>query len=220
MDFTWVTTDDANAIQNSIVDAKGDLIAATANDTPARLAVGTNGQTIVADSTASTGLKYSNNAPLGGMTSLGTVALTGATTITLSGLSNISRVTLLINGASSVNASSYITLRFNGDSTNNYGFAGNYSSNGTLANAYAQNDTSIPVAKQGNTAANVISALVNVNGGFSDGMLQYNLGSYANGSGFESYNWTGFYNNTKITSISLISSTGNFDAGFMYVFGA
>ena len=40
MAFTWVTQDDANAIQNAIVDAKGDLIAATANDTPARLAVG------------------------------------------------------------------------------------------------------------------------------------------------------------------------------------
>ena len=26
MDFTWVTSDDANAIQNTIVDAKGDLI--------------------------------------------------------------------------------------------------------------------------------------------------------------------------------------------------
>ncbi len=59
MDFTWVTTDDANAIQNAIVDAKGDLIAATANDTPARLAVGSNGDTLVADSTASTGLRWS-----------------------------------------------------------------------------------------------------------------------------------------------------------------
>jgi hypothetical protein len=58
MDFTWVTTDDANAIQNSIVDAKGDLISATANDTPARLAVGANGETLVADSSASTGLRY------------------------------------------------------------------------------------------------------------------------------------------------------------------
>lgn len=58
MDFTWVTTDDANAIQNSIVDAKGDLIAATAADTPARLAVGTNGQFLVADSTTATGLKW------------------------------------------------------------------------------------------------------------------------------------------------------------------
>jgi hypothetical protein len=58
MDFTWVTTDDVNAIQNAIVDAKGDLIAASANDTPARLAVGNNGETLVADSSATTGLRW------------------------------------------------------------------------------------------------------------------------------------------------------------------
>jgi hypothetical protein len=69
MDFTWVTSDDANAIQNSIVDAKGDLIAATANDTPARLAVGTNGHVLTADSTAATGLAWA--APAGGLTFAG-----------------------------------------------------------------------------------------------------------------------------------------------------
>lgn len=58
MDFSWVTSDDANAIQNAIVDAKGDLITATAADTPARLAVGSNGDTLVADSATSTGLRY------------------------------------------------------------------------------------------------------------------------------------------------------------------
>ena len=58
MDFTWITSDDANAIQNAIVDAKGDLITATAADTPARLAVGSNGDTLVADSAASTGLRW------------------------------------------------------------------------------------------------------------------------------------------------------------------
>jgi len=58
MDFTWVTSDDANAIQNAIVDAKGDLIAASAADTPARLAVGNNGETLVADSSTATGLKW------------------------------------------------------------------------------------------------------------------------------------------------------------------
>jgi deoxycytidylate deaminase len=58
MDFTWVTTDDANAIQNAIVDAKGDIIAASANDTPARLAVGTDNQRLVAASGEATGLKY------------------------------------------------------------------------------------------------------------------------------------------------------------------
>ena len=58
MDFTWVAQDDSNAIQNAIVDAKGDLIAASAADTPARLAVGANGETLVADSSTSTGLRY------------------------------------------------------------------------------------------------------------------------------------------------------------------
>jgi hypothetical protein len=66
--FTWVAQDDSNAIQNSIVDAKGDLIAATANDTPARLAIGTNGQVLTADSTASTGIKWA--APAAGALSL------------------------------------------------------------------------------------------------------------------------------------------------------
>ncbi len=58
MDFVWVAQDDSNAIQNAIVDAKGDLIGATAADTPARLAVGTNGQVLTADSTAATGLAW------------------------------------------------------------------------------------------------------------------------------------------------------------------
>lgn len=58
MAFTWVTTDDVNAIQNDIVDAKGDLIAASAADTPARLAVGTAGQILSVDSSTATGLKW------------------------------------------------------------------------------------------------------------------------------------------------------------------
>lgn len=58
MDFTWVAQDDSNAIQNAIVDAKGDIIAATANDTPARLAVGANNTVLTADSSTATGLKW------------------------------------------------------------------------------------------------------------------------------------------------------------------
>ena len=61
MDFTWVAQDDSNAIQNAIVDAKGDLIAASAADTPARLAVGADGETLVCDSSTSTGLRYQGN---------------------------------------------------------------------------------------------------------------------------------------------------------------
>jgi len=46
------------AIAKTIVDAKGDLIAATAADTVSRLAIGTNGQVLTADSTAATGMKW------------------------------------------------------------------------------------------------------------------------------------------------------------------
>ena len=46
------------------IDAKGDLIAGTGADTFARLAVGTNGHTLVADSAEATGLKWA--APAGG----------------------------------------------------------------------------------------------------------------------------------------------------------
>ena len=41
------------------IDAKGDLIAGTADNAFARLAVGNNGETLVADSAATTGLRYS-----------------------------------------------------------------------------------------------------------------------------------------------------------------
>jgi hypothetical protein len=222
LDYTWVTTDDANAIQNAIVDAKGDLIAASAADTPARLAVGTTGQTIVADSTAATGLKYSNNAPLGGMAVISNgTALTGATTITVSGISNVSRLSIIVNGVSA-NADSFFTIRFNGDSSINYGYGGLYSNGGTLSNSFALASSSIPFAKQGNNAANVASGVVNVEGAFSGGMAQINLGTSANGTGFECYTFSGFYNNgsAPITSISIISSSGNFDGGLMYIYGA
>lgn len=57
LDFSWVAVDPL-----TILDAKGDLITATAADTPARLAVGTNGQVLTADSSTSTGLKWATAA--------------------------------------------------------------------------------------------------------------------------------------------------------------
>ena len=92
MDFTWVTTDDTNAIQNAIVDAKGDLIGATAADTPARLAVGTNGQVLTADSTAATGLAWATPstgkiAQVLSTLKTDTFSTTSATDVTVTGLS-------------------------------------------------------------------------------------------------------------------------------------
>jgi hypothetical protein len=45
-------------VTKALVDAKGDLVTATADNTPARLAVGSNGQALLADSTQSTGLRW------------------------------------------------------------------------------------------------------------------------------------------------------------------
>lgn len=45
-------------IDQTIVDAKGDLIAGTAADTVARLPVGANGTQLTADSTAATGMAW------------------------------------------------------------------------------------------------------------------------------------------------------------------
>lgn len=49
---------DVGAVANGLVNAKGDLITATADDTPARLAVGTNGFRLEAASGEATGLKW------------------------------------------------------------------------------------------------------------------------------------------------------------------
>jgi hypothetical protein len=57
----WGELDDSNAIQNAIVDAKGDIVAASADNTPARLPVGNDGDTLVADSSTTTGLRYGAN---------------------------------------------------------------------------------------------------------------------------------------------------------------
>jgi hypothetical protein len=51
-------------VAKTVVDAKGDLIAGTAADTVNRLAVGNNGETLVADSSTSTGLRYTAGNPI------------------------------------------------------------------------------------------------------------------------------------------------------------
>jgi hypothetical protein len=55
-------------IPNTLVDAKGDLITATADNVPARLAKGADGTILVADSTTSTGLSWQ---PYGAIQSAG-----------------------------------------------------------------------------------------------------------------------------------------------------
>ena len=77
MDFSWVT--DATGIPATIFDAKGDIIAATAADTAARLAVGTANQVLTVDSSTATGLKWATPAAGGGGKVLQVVSATYGT---------------------------------------------------------------------------------------------------------------------------------------------
>jgi hypothetical protein len=64
----------STAINPTIVDAKGDIIAASAADTVARLAVGANDTVLTADSTAATGLKWAGQ----GLTFLNSTTFSGS----------------------------------------------------------------------------------------------------------------------------------------------
>jgi len=66
-------------IASTIVDAKGDIIAATAADAVSRLAVGANGTVLTAASGQATGLEWATPSS-GGMTLISTTTLSGSST--------------------------------------------------------------------------------------------------------------------------------------------
>lgn len=141
MDFIWVAQDDSNAIQNAIVDAKGDLIAATANDTPARLAVGTNGQVLTANSTAATGLEWATPAAGGGMTSIASGSLSG-TALSLTSISGSYKNLQLVLRNVQLSAAGTMTLRINNNSGSVYSQLVQFALANTSATIAEQNRTS------------------------------------------------------------------------------
>jgi hypothetical protein len=54
----------AGVLMQTVVDAKGDLLIATAADTVSRLAVGANNTQLIADSSTTSGLRWSSNPPM------------------------------------------------------------------------------------------------------------------------------------------------------------
>lgn len=66
-----------SGIQETLIDAKGDLIVGSAADTAIRLAVGSNNQVLTADSAVTGGVKWAT-ASAGGLTLIETLSLSGS----------------------------------------------------------------------------------------------------------------------------------------------
>lgn len=115
-----VKTNDNNAVKATIIDAKGDLLAGTAADTISRLAVGSNGQLLRANSSTATGLEWATITS-GGYVQLATGSMASASSVSLTGLGGYKEIWVYCNGVThSASAYSYTTI--NNDTGSNYNF--------------------------------------------------------------------------------------------------
>lgn len=218
MDFTWVAADDTNAIQNTIVDAKGDLIAASAADTPARLAVGANGETLVADSSTATGLKWATPSGMvelasgtlsGGFLTLGSIPQTYRNLIvqlTSFRCSIDTKIAMRINNVSTANTYNSTTSNFTQDAfASNYFNATFYAQDSAGTNAFLEievpNYTNSTAWKMVTATGLVNNATTNTNVDFS--------------------RVTGFHNGvTAITELNILpESGGTFSGGSYKLYG-
>lgn len=144
------------AIAKSLVDAKGDLIVATADNTVARLAVGTNGQVLTADSTVTGGIKWATAAGGDTWTLVSSQALTSGSTHTFSSISGYRKLRLVAPKLTSALGAKW-QIRWNGVTSSVYwytstGGTGDFDLPAIELNASTSNsmrfDIEFPVANQ------------------------------------------------------------------------
>ena len=214
MDFSWVAQDDSNAIQNAIVNAKGDLISATADDTPARLAVGTNGQVLSANSSTATGLEWVT-ASAGGMTTLASGSFTAATSLNLTSISGSYKdLRLVIRKMFLTGAQNNINMRINNISSAVYGKTAGQALGGALSNTefdFGQFTTSNPesnltIIDIPDYAQTLTFKLFTVRLINKTDATNYNFAAY-----------TGVYGQTTAISQINIRAGSNFDTGGTYI---
>ena len=209
LDYSWVAIDPL-----TILDAKGDLITATAADTPARLAVGTNGQVLTADSTTATGLKW-NTASSGGVTLITDVQLSASSGYDWTSIpSTYKDLTLTFSGLQSTAVATNFALRFNSDSSANYLNYTQYQETGSAPSLNVGADTSVDAAFFGNqitssTASNTARGSITIYDYASTTRTKVyvaNVAHYSNNNGrVNFYTIIGNYNSTTaISSLNLV----------------
>ena len=210
------------------ITAAGDIVVGTGSGTYDNLPIGTTGQILTADTTVSPyKVKWATSTSGGANWTLlntGGTNLTAAQTITVSGISGADKIMVVIDGASSASASSVIGIRLNTDTGSNYFIAGQQN---TYAATYAATnfeglslfDNIIYIGFMGNTAAQTVAGYAQFTGCNSSGVKAFVSAGGGKGSGNQSFSLGGIYNSsTVISSVSAYSSTGNFDAGKIYVY--
>jgi hypothetical protein len=207
---------------SSPLTTKGDLYTFSTSDT--RLGVGANGTVLTAASGEATGLQWAAPSAGGANWSIlnsGGTALTGAATVTVSGISGKDKILVLFDQASSASGASSIGVRFNTDTASNY-----YRYGATVANSgigqRAGAAASFEIGLMSSNAASRVSGYLLMSGANASGVKQISLagsGSTDGSSDMQAYMLGGYYDSSStISSVSAFSSTGNLDSGTMYIY--
>lgn len=207
------------------IDAKGDLIAGTADDTFSRLAIGTNNQVLTADSAAATGMKWATPAtPATNKTfSLLSSASASGQTYTVSGLSGYDVIMLSVYPLSA-NGDFQARIRLNSDNTAKYSQTGLalYSTTYSADRAGNIDDTSFILMTGGQAAYNFEGGIM-IYGANSTGPKLVQTWAACGSAGTTSFITQGWYTGTSaISSISLLNTVGSntWDNGTVRIWGA
>jgi hypothetical protein len=209
------------AIQPTILNAKADLLTATAADTPARLAVGADGTVLTAASGEATGLQWAAPAA-GGMTLLSTTTLTGSS-VTISSI-NQSYINLYvqITGATVSTGSGNLTLKINAV-TNSFWAAG-VDTDGSTGNTFvaaANAPMIIFKGTQTGSGAHLISFELSnyteatfhtIQGAFTSVNAGFKGGYYGGG-------WSPIAGGAAIDDLVIATTVGTFNAGTVKIYG-